>query len=114
MGDHLKRSRSRSWSTIRTRPAEPSPTGLAGDSNPATSELSEGEAAPTEGRNDFGSNGYRGPCPPPGHGPHWYIFRLNALDAQLGVASGADKAELEQALSDHVLATAELRGTYER
>jgi Raf kinase inhibitor-like YbhB/YbcL family protein len=82
--------------------------------DPATSELSEGEAAPTEGRNDFGSNGYRGPCPPPGHGPHHYIFRLHALDAEIGIGSGADKAQVEQALTDHVLATAELRGTYER
>jgi Raf kinase inhibitor-like YbhB/YbcL family protein len=87
---------------------------LAWGFDPATSELPEGEAAPTEGRNDFGSNGYRGPCPPPGHGPHRYIFRLHALDAELGVGPGADKAQVEQALTDHVLATAELRGTYER
>jgi Raf kinase inhibitor-like YbhB/YbcL family protein len=32
--------------------------------------LSEGEPAPNEGRNDFGTTGYRRPCPPPGHGPH--------------------------------------------
>jgi Raf kinase inhibitor-like YbhB/YbcL family protein len=87
---------------------------LAWGIDPATSELSEGEAAPTEGRNDFGSDGYRGPCPPPGHGPHHYIFRLRALDAEIGVGSGADKAQVEQALADHVLAAAELRGTYER
>jgi Raf kinase inhibitor-like YbhB/YbcL family protein len=87
---------------------------LAWGFDPDTSELSEGEAAPTEGRNDFGSNGYRGPCPPPGHGPHRYIFRLHALDVELGVGSGAGKAQLEQALTDHVLATAELRGTYAR
>lgn len=87
---------------------------LAWGFDPATSELSEGEAAPTEGRNDFGSKGYRGPCPPPGHGPHHYIFRLHALDVEIGVGSGADKAQVEQALTDHVLATADLRGTYER
>jgi Raf kinase inhibitor-like YbhB/YbcL family protein len=87
---------------------------LAWGVDPATSELPEGEAAPTEGRNDFGSNGYRGPCPPPGHGPHRYIFRLHALDAELGLDYGADKPQLEQALTGHVLATAELRGTYAR
>jgi Raf kinase inhibitor-like YbhB/YbcL family protein len=87
---------------------------LAWGFDPDTSELSEGEAAPTEGRNDFGSNGYRGPCPPPGHGPHRYIFPLHALDVEPGVGSGAGKAQLEQALTDHVLATAELRGTYAR
>src|SRR5437762_4264846 len=36
---------------------------------PASSDLSEGAAPPrggVQGRNDFGSNGYGGPCPPPG------------------------------------------------
>jgi Raf kinase inhibitor-like YbhB/YbcL family protein len=76
--------------------------------------LGEGEAAPTEGLNDFGTTGYRGPCPPPGHGSHRYHFRLHALDADLDVSSGATKAELEQAVEGHVLTTAELVGTYER
>jgi Raf kinase inhibitor-like YbhB/YbcL family protein len=87
---------------------------LAWGFDAAMSELSEGEAAPTEGRNDFGASGYQGPCPPPGDGPHRYIFRLHALDTEPGVGPGADKGQLEQALTGHVLATAELRGTYER
>src|SRR5262249_1410775 len=29
--------------------------------------------------NDFGRPGYGGPCPPRGHGPHHYHFRLLAL-----------------------------------
>jgi Raf kinase inhibitor-like YbhB/YbcL family protein len=82
--------------------------------DPAASGLGEGESAPAEGRNDFGTTGYRGPCPPPGHGRHRYVFRLYALDAQLGLGAGAAKAELEQALEGHVLTTAELVGTYER
>jgi Raf kinase inhibitor-like YbhB/YbcL family protein len=76
--------------------------------------LGEGEAAPSEGRNDFGAGGYRGPCPPPGHGRHRYVFRLYALDRDLELGSGAGKAELEQAIEGHVLTTAELVGTYER
>src|SRR4029453_956975 len=36
--------------------------------DPAGGELGEGESVPSEGRNDFGRTGYRGPCPPPGHG----------------------------------------------
>jgi phosphatidylethanolamine-binding protein (PEBP) family uncharacterized protein len=36
--------------------------------DPAADGLREGEPAPGEGRNDFGTTGYRGPCPPPGHG----------------------------------------------
>jgi Raf kinase inhibitor-like YbhB/YbcL family protein len=76
--------------------------------------LGEGEAAPREGRNDFGATGYRGPCPPPGHGVHHYSFRLAALDSELDLAAGAGKQELEQALAGRVLIVAELVGTYER
>ena len=82
--------------------------------DPAASGLSEGEAAPNEGTNDFGTVGYRGPCPPPGHGRHRYVFRLYALDRDLELESGTGKADLEQAIEGHVLTTAELVGTYER
>ena len=34
--------------------------------DPAAGGLGEGEPAPGEGRNDFGTTGYRGPCPPAG------------------------------------------------
>lgn len=87
---------------------------LAWGLDPATGGLSEGEPAPVEGRNDFGETGYRGPCPPPGHGPHRYLFRLHALEEELGVEAGAGKAALERAVSGRSLAVAELMGTYER
>jgi hypothetical protein len=82
--------------------------------DPGAGGLGEGEAAPSEGRNDFGTPGYRGPCPPPGHGRHRYLFRLYALDTELELGSGTAKAELEQALEGHVLTTADLVGIYER
>jgi Raf kinase inhibitor-like YbhB/YbcL family protein len=82
--------------------------------DPGAAGLGEGESAPGEGRNDFGAVGYRGPCPPPGHGRHRYVFRLYALDADLELEPGAGKAELEQAIAGHVLTTAELVGVYER
>jgi Raf kinase inhibitor-like YbhB/YbcL family protein len=87
---------------------------LAWGLDPAADGLSEGEPAPREGQNGFGTRGYRGPCPPPGHGRHRYVFRLYALDAEPELAAGAGKAELEQAIAGHVLTTAELVGTYER
>jgi len=76
--------------------------------------LSEGERAPAEGRNGFGTLGYRGPCPPRGHGPHRYVFRLHALDAQVGPRAGADAEDLRRAIAGHVLAYGELVGRYER
>jgi phosphatidylethanolamine-binding protein (PEBP) family uncharacterized protein len=38
---------------------------LAWALDPGATGLGEGEAAPVEGHNDFGTNGYRGPCSPP-------------------------------------------------
>jgi Raf kinase inhibitor-like YbhB/YbcL family protein len=81
---------------------------------PDTGGPAEGEAAPLEGRNDFGAVGYRGPCPPRGRGPHRYRCRLHALGEELRLAPGVGVAELEQALRDNVLEVAELIGTYER
>ncbi len=66
-----------------------------------------------QGRNDFRRTGYGGPCPPPGK-PHRYFFKLYALDAALGLKPDATKQELERAMQGHVLATAQLMGTYAR
>ncbi len=70
-----------------------------------------------QGENSWPSGrtiGYRGPAPPPGHGTHHYHFRLYALNAQLDVAPGIDKAALLSAMSGHILAEAETVATYER
>jgi Raf kinase inhibitor-like YbhB/YbcL family protein len=87
---------------------------LAWGLDPGSGGLGEAEAAPVEGRNDFGATGYRGPCPPPGHGRHRYFIRLHALSGELELAAGSSRAELEQALADRTLAIAQLMGTYER
>lgn len=81
---------------------------------PEAGMLSEGsrglEATGREGRNDFGDLGYGGPCPP--RGRHRYRFRLYALDARLDLAEGCSKPDLLSAMEGHVLAEAELTGTY--
>jgi leucine-zipper of insertion element IS481/Phosphatidylethanolamine-binding protein len=69
-----------------------------------------GEPAPYEGQNEFGTTGYRGPCPPPGRGRHRYVFRLYALDAEPALPTGAAKAELEQAIQGHVADDRRARG----
>jgi Raf kinase inhibitor-like YbhB/YbcL family protein len=77
--------------------------------------LAEGDnAGAVEGRTGWGKPGYRGPMPPPRHGVHHYRFRLYALDEPLGLGPGASDEELRDALRGHVLAEAELVGTYER
>ena len=87
---------------------------LAWGITPDTGGLGEGKPAPAEGRNGFASVGYRGPCPPRGHGPHRYRFRLHAVAEELRLASGAGVRALERALTVKDLAVAELVGTYER
>jgi Raf kinase inhibitor-like YbhB/YbcL family protein len=82
--------------------------------DPASGGLPEGETAPVEGRNDFGQTGYRGPCPPPGHGPHRYVFRLYALADEFELEPGATRSEVEKELARLSVASAELIGIYER
>jgi Raf kinase inhibitor-like YbhB/YbcL family protein len=64
------------------------------------------------GRNTAGDMAYAGPCPPPGN-PHRYFFRLYALGISLNLPPGATKAELEQAMAQHILAQGTLMGTYQ-
>lgn len=67
-----------------------------------------------QGKNSWGTIGYRGPAPPRGSGRHRYVFTLYALDKPLELAPGATKAQLLKAMEGHVLATAQWIGTYER
>jgi Raf kinase inhibitor-like YbhB/YbcL family protein len=65
-----------------------------------------------QGTNDWKRTGYGGPCPPIGR--HRYFFKLFALDALLGDLGALDKAGLLGAIEGHVLARAELVGTYQK
>ena len=65
-----------------------------------------------EGLNDWKRTGYGGPCPPIGR--HRYFHKLYALDIappDLGVAT---KLQVEAAMKGHVIAQAELVGTYQK
>ena len=64
------------------------------------------------GTNSFGRLGYGGPCPP--SGTHRYFFKIYALDTTLNLDEGSDKAQVLAAAEGHVLAEAELMGTYSR
>ena len=65
-----------------------------------------------EGLNDWKRTGYGGPCPPIGR--HRYFHKLYALDTVLPDLAEPDKAALERAMQGHILAQAELIGTYEK
>jgi Raf kinase inhibitor-like YbhB/YbcL family protein len=75
----------------------------------------EGQALPDGGReglNDWKRAAWGGPCPPIGR--HRYFFKLYALDCKLPQLAQPTKAELEKAMQGHVLAQAELMGTYQK
>jgi Raf kinase inhibitor-like YbhB/YbcL family protein len=65
-----------------------------------------------QGANDWHRSGYGAPCPPIGR--HRYFFKLYALDTVLPDLGTPDKRALEQAMKGHVLAHAELVGTYQK
>ena|SRR5687767_9513536 len=65
-----------------------------------------------EGTNDWRRTGYGGPCPPIGR--HRYFHKLYALDTTLGDRGALTKADLEKAMKGHVLAEAQLVGTYQK
>ncbi len=71
------------------------------------------ESGAVQGVNGRGKSGYQGPCPPPGPAHH-YHFRLYALDVKLNLAAGANADEVERAIKGHVLASADLVGTFAR
>lgn len=65
-----------------------------------------------QGRNDAGKLGYMGPAPP--SGVHRYFFRLFALNTLLNLEPGATHKQVSAAMRGHILAQAELMGTYEK
>jgi Raf kinase inhibitor-like YbhB/YbcL family protein len=83
---------------------------------PSTGGLAEGAEASTvgalDGLNDWKRTGYGGPCPPIGR--HRYFHKLYALDTVLPDLGHPTKAQLEARLKGHVIAHAELVGTYRK
>lgn len=77
-----------------------------------TREIKDATAPGVYGKNTGGQKEYGGPCPPDQE--HRYFFKLYALDTLLDLPWGASKKDVEQAMEGHVLAQAELMGTYDR
>jgi hypothetical protein len=64
------------------------------------------------GMNDWKRTRYGGPCPPIGR--HRYFHKLYALDTVLPDLDAPTKARVEAAMKGHVIAHAELIGTYQK
>jgi len=69
-------------------------------------------AGAQQGLNDSKRVGYSGPCPP--IGTHRYFHKLYALDTVPQDLGHPTKAQLLSAMQGHVLAEAQLVGTYEK
>jgi Raf kinase inhibitor-like YbhB/YbcL family protein len=71
-------------------------------------------AGAVQGRTDFGTSGYGGPCPPPGK-PHRYIFTVYALKAaKLDVPAGTSAARAGSIINANTLASASFTALYGR
>lgn len=69
-------------------------------------------ASAIEGVNDWQRPSYGGPCPPIGR--HRYFHKLYALDVVLEELNKPSKADVEAAMQGHIIAQAELIGTYQK
>ncbi|MHB1095578.1 MAG: YbhB/YbcL family Raf kinase inhibitor-like protein [Gemmatimonadaceae bacterium] len=86
---------------------------------PAVTALAEGGArspvpsGAREGLNDGDELGYDGPCPPIGR--HRYFHTLYALDTTLPeLGPKAQRRDVDEAMTGHILAAAQIMGTYQR
>jgi Raf kinase inhibitor-like YbhB/YbcL family protein len=72
-------------------------------------------AGAAQGRTDFGTSGYGGPCPPAGDKPHRYVFTLYALKTdKLDVPADGTAALIGFAIGANKLASARITALYGR
>jgi Raf kinase inhibitor-like YbhB/YbcL family protein len=67
-----------------------------------------------QAKNDAGTAGFTGPCPPKGSGPHHYVFTLYALTAPSGVTADMKGKDAIATISAVPGLTATLIGEYQR
>lgn len=83
-----------------------------------TNSLSAGISDLPEGsqsmRNDYGSKGFGGACPPNGHGVHRYRFTLHALSQTLELPESASAALTGYMVNAHSLASSTIEALYKR
>jgi len=67
-----------------------------------------------QGRNDFGTAAYGGPCPPKGDPAHHYRFTVYALSRKLDDPDGAPGNDVRRDAEAAAIATGRLVGLYRR
>jgi len=87
--------------------------------SPDRSSLAEGALAHEAmgvafGRSTAGAQGYKGPRPVPGHGPHRYIFQILALSRRTTFSSAPKLKAFLNGIVGTVIGRGTLAGTYER
>lgn len=83
----------------------------AGAGHPSGHDLPPGAV---QGRTDYGYAGFGGAAPPPGHGPHRYVFTVFAVNTDhLDVGPDDSGAVFGFNLHFHTLAKASITATYE-
>jgi len=82
--------------------------------DPGVKEMKENSVpeGTVQGTNDFKKQNYGGPCPPTR--PHRYLVKVYALDTRLNLESTSGKTDLEKAMKGHILAEAQIMGTYQK
>jgi Raf kinase inhibitor-like YbhB/YbcL family protein len=87
---------------------------LMWDIKPTTSEIARNSVpdGAVQGQTDFRENGWGGPCPP--SGTHRYFFKVYALDSRPDLGRNAKKSDFLVAIKGHILAQAQIVGTYKR
>jgi len=83
--------------------------------DPTRTALGEGEIPPgaIQWTNDFGDEGYGGPCPPSGE-THTYLFTVHALNQQVEVADDASATEVVDLLNQTSILESSVSGTFAR
>ena len=84
---------------------------LVYDIDKDTRQIEENTVPGKQVKNNFGKEGYGGPCPP--SGIHRYYFRIHALDVEsLGTIGSMD--EFDRKVEEHTIEMAEIMGKFEK
>lgn len=78
---------------------------------PSAPDLAAAGEAARFGLNDFQTTHYSGPCPPKGEA-HRYRFHVIALDTMLKLEEGANRAQVDEAIDNHIIGEGVLSGHF--